>query len=139
MCSLPGAISGLLAQLNPADPLSCMVAMQLLQELSSHADGAAAPMLEQLLLPSLLTLLRHSDTAAGILPIAAQIVGAAAGARAPQSGGGVGSTSSGISSSSGGAAMCVDDGLDATCGAAAAAGGAVADVLAVVRSALDER
>lgn len=71
-------MSRLLAELSPSDPLSCLVALQLLQELVLHLGDAAADILQQLLLPALVGLLDEPDTAAGALPIAAQLVAAAA-------------------------------------------------------------
>lgn len=49
------------------------------QELVPHiSDGAAASLLQDLLLPALLPLLDDPSTAPGTFPIAAQLVGAAA-------------------------------------------------------------
>lgn len=50
----------------------------LLQELVPHMGGAAASLMQELLLPSLLPLLDDPSTAAGAFPIAAQLVAAAA-------------------------------------------------------------
>jgi hypothetical protein len=50
----------------------------LLQELVPHIGGAAAGLMQELLLPALLPLLDDPSTAAGAFPIAAQLVAAAA-------------------------------------------------------------
>lgn len=49
-----------------------------MQELVPHIGGAAAGLLQDLLLPALLPLLDDPSTAPGAFPIAAQLVGAAA-------------------------------------------------------------
>ncbi|KAF6252628.1 hypothetical protein COO60DRAFT_1552102 [Scenedesmus sp. NREL 46B-D3] len=73
-----GVVTQLLEQLNPADPLACLVALQLLQELVINVGGSAARLMQQLLLPSLLQLLDDPSTAPGAFPIAARLVAAAA-------------------------------------------------------------
>eukprot|EP00775_Hariotina_reticulata_P013804 gene13804-13925_t len=75
-----GMMNQLLSQLSPSDPLSCLVALQLLQELVQNRGPGAAGVMQQLLFPSLLPLLDAPDTAAGALPIAAQLAAAVAAA-----------------------------------------------------------
>lgn len=65
----------LLAQLDPSDPLNCLVALQLLQEIVI-SGGPAAHLMQQLMLPTLLQLMDDPATAAGAMPIAARLVAA---------------------------------------------------------------
>lgn len=74
-----GVVGQLVGQLDPSDPLSCLVGLQLLQELVITA-GPAAQLMQQLLLPALLRLMDDPGTAAGAMPMAARLVAAAAAA-----------------------------------------------------------
>lgn len=78
LLDVAGVVTQLLQQLDPRDPLACLVALQLLQELVIHIGGSAARLMQQLLLPSLLQLLDDPNAAAGAFPIAARLVAAAA-------------------------------------------------------------
>eukprot|EP00879_Flechtneria_rotunda_P029188 GHRR01031468.1.p1 GENE.GHRR01031468.1~~GHRR01031468.1.p1 ORF type:complete len:508 (+),score=226.57 GHRR01031468.1:2668-4191(+) len=82
-----GFMQQLLNQLSPCDPLTCLVALQLLQELVTNLGPSAAQLMEQLLLPALLPLLDDAGTVAGALPIAARLVAEAATAGAAYGGG----------------------------------------------------
>lgn len=76
-----------MAELDHSDPLSCLAALQLLQQLADAAGPPAARLLWDLLLPRLPPLLRDADTAPGALPVAARLLGQAAQAAAGAGGG----------------------------------------------------
>jgi hypothetical protein len=129
-CCIAGVVTQLLAQLDPSDPLACLVALQLLQELVVYIGGSAARLMQQLLLPSLLQLLDDPNTAPGAFPIAARLVAAAA------------QEAAGGASSNGAAAMEVDGAVYSN-GNGVVAGGQQGDaagaLLAKMQEALDDR
>lgn len=103
---LPGTLQQLLKDLdNTGDPLAVAAALVQLQELAATSQGPAALLLHQLLMPRLLPLATHQDTAAPALHLAAQLVAAASQALLLESAGGAGAaaTSNGVGVSNGAA------------------------------------
>jgi hypothetical protein len=101
-----------MAELDPSDPLSCLAALQLLQQLAGSAGPAAARVLCEQLAPRLALLLSDASTAPGALPVAARLLGQAW----ARGGGGGGGGNGGVPAAANGngvAAMELDGGLEA--------------------------
>ncbi|GBF88150.1 hypothetical protein Rsub_00862 [Raphidocelis subcapitata] len=100
-----GLLARLAGELDPSDPLSCLAALQLLQQLAEAAGPPVAALLWEQLLPRLGALLADADTAAGAMAVATRLLGQAAGGNAAAAAGGAAAAANGRG---GAAAMEVD-------------------------------
>lgn len=126
----------LLAELDPSDALSALVALELLGELADVLGPAAANLLCAHLAPRLPPLLGDPITAARALPIAAQLV-----ARAAEDGPGSGGSSGGRdpAAGAGGAAETAAEGGDEAAAMGVDGSGAAAQLLHHLAAVLDDR